>query len=83
MSRAARIAGWAVFVAAWLGVGAIALALLSIRSPLADGTLAPGPEPTAYVVIGLAVTVGAAVAGAVAMTVVELGVRVWRRRRSM
>ena len=82
MTRVARIAGGVGFAVAALATGVIALALLSIRSPLADGTFAPGPEPIAYAVAGVAVLVGSAVFGVMVMAAVELGIRVWRWRRS-
>ena len=81
MSGAARIAGWAVFVVALAGVGLVAFGLLSIRSPLADGTLAPGPTGQAWAIVGIMVAVGAAAAGLLTAAIVEAVVRLVRAAR--
>lgn len=81
MSRIAKVLGWIVFAVALLGVGLIAYGLLSVRSPLADGTLAAGPDPQAWVVVGIAVVVGAVGAGLLTAAVTEGIVRLMRAIR--
>ncbi len=81
MSRIAKALGWLVFAVALVGVGLIAFGLLSVRSPLADGTLAAGPDRQAWVVVGIAVAVGAVAAGLLTAAVTEGIVRLWRAMR--
>ena len=71
MRKSAKIAGWVAFAVTLLGVGAMALAMLSIRSPLADGSLASGPEARAYVVVLGLVAIGAAGIGLLLAALVE------------
>lgn len=79
MSRAAKRAGWAVFALTGLGVGGIVLALLTIRSPLPGGGVAPGPDPAAYGIALGAVGVGAGGLALATAVLVELFVRLRRR----
>jgi hypothetical protein len=80
MRRGAKITGWVTFTLSALALGAVVLALLSIRSPLADGSMAPGPAPAAYVIGLTTVVAGAAVAGLAMAGLVEALARLLSRR---
>lgn len=75
MRRAARVLGWATFAVTLVGVGTITWAMLSIRSPLPGGGVAAGAEPTAYLIVALAVAGGAAAAGLIVAWLAELLLR--------